>query len=86
MFHLILFCSFVPLHFSPISLVLLLQCFWFVSFCSHRPEEIIVACNGSPMVIGLGTDHIFVASETAAFNRHTKNFIAMQVLNKLIGI
>lgn len=30
------------------------------------------------MVIGLGTDHIYVASETAAFNRHTKNFIAMQ--------
>lgn len=38
----------------------------------------MVACNGSPMVIGLGTDHIYVASETAAFNRHTKNFIAMQ--------
>lgn len=37
-----------------------------------------MACNGSPMVIGLGTDHIYVASETAAFNRHTKNFIAMQ--------
>lgn len=45
-------------------------------FC--RPEELVVACNGSPMVIGLGTDHIYVASETAAFNRHTKNFIAMQ--------
>lgn len=43
-----------------------------------RPEELVVACNGSPMVIGLGTDHIYVASETAAFNRHTKNFIAMQ--------
>ena len=37
-----------------------------------------MACNGSPMVIGLGTDNVYVASETAAFNRHTKNFIAMQ--------
>ncbi|CAM9970019.1 unnamed protein product, partial [Discosporangium mesarthrocarpum] len=45
---------------------------------NERPDEIVVACNGSPMVIGLGTDHIFVASETAAFNGHTKNFIAMQ--------
>lgn len=52
---------------------------WGLAVIAHeRPEEIIVACNGSPMVIGLGTDHIFVASETAAFNRHTKNFIAMQ--------
>lgn len=44
----------------------------------ENPEELVVACNGSPMVIGLGTDHVYVASETAAFNRHTKNFISMQ--------
>ncbi|CAM9358057.1 unnamed protein product, partial [Choristocarpus tenellus] len=52
---------------------------WGLAVIAHeRPDEIVVACNGSPMVIGLGTDHIFVASETAAFNGHTKNFIAMQ--------
>ncbi|CAN0313307.1 unnamed protein product [Pylaiella littoralis] len=45
---------------------------------NDKPEELVVACNGSPLVIGMGTDHIYVASETAAFNRHTKNFIAMQ--------
>lgn len=44
------------------------------------PDNIVVACNGSPMVIGLAQGEIFVASETAAFNRHTKNFIAMKVL------
>ena len=44
----------------------------------ENPEELVVACNGSPMVIGLGADHIYVASETAAFNRHTKNFISMR--------
>ena len=43
------------------------------------PDNIVVACNGSPMVIGLAQGEIFVASETAAFNRHTKNFIAMKV-------
>ena len=43
------------------------------------PSEIVVACNGSPMVIGLAQGEIFVASETAAFNRYTKNFIAMKV-------
>lgn len=43
-----------------------------------NPEEIIVACNGSPMVIGLGQGRTFIASETSAFSRYTKNFIAMK--------
>eukprot|EP00903_Cladosiphon_okamuranus_P009468 g9023.t1 len=52
---------------------------WGLAVIAHeKPDELVVACNGSPMVIGLGTDHVYVASETAAFNRHTKNFIAMQ--------
>jgi glucosamine--fructose-6-phosphate aminotransferase (isomerizing) len=43
-----------------------------------NPEEIVVACNGSPMVIGFGQECTYVASETSAFNRFTKNFIAMK--------
>jgi len=42
------------------------------------PNELIVACNGSPLVIGISNDRTFVASETSAFNRYTKNFIAMK--------
>jgi len=42
------------------------------------PHELIVACNGSPLVIGISNDRTFVASETSAFNRYTKNFIAMK--------
>ena len=42
------------------------------------PREIVVACNGSPMVIGLGQDKTFIASETSAFSRYTKNYIAMK--------
>ena len=37
-----------------------------------KPEEIVVACNGSPMVIGLGQGKTFIASETSAFSRYTK--------------
>jgi len=44
---------------------------------SH-PNEILLACNGSPMVIGLGQGKTFVASETSAFSKYTKNFIAMK--------
>ena len=40
--------------------------------------SVVVACNGSPMNIGLAKDRTFIASETSAFNVHTKNFIAMQ--------
>ena len=46
--------------------------------CSDTPDELIVACNGSPLVIGIAEDRTFVASETAAFNRYTKNFISLK--------
>ena len=46
--------------------------------CSDTPDELVVACNGSPLVIGTAADRTFVASETAAFNRYTKNFISMK--------
>ena len=46
--------------------------------CTDNPDELVVACNGSPLVIGVGTDRTFIASETSAFNRYTKNFISMK--------
>lgn len=46
--------------------------------CTDSPDEMVVACNGSPLVIGMGSDRTFIASETSAFNRYTKNFISMK--------
>lgn len=46
--------------------------------CTDKPDELVVACNGSPLVIGIADDRTFVASETSAFNRYTKNFISMR--------
>ncbi|GAX15853.1 glucosamine--fructose-6-phosphate aminotransferase [Fistulifera solaris] len=46
--------------------------------CVDSPDELVVACNGSPLVIGIGDDRCFIASETSAFNRYTKNFISMK--------
>jgi glucosamine--fructose-6-phosphate aminotransferase (isomerizing) len=43
-----------------------------------NPGEIIVACNGSPMVVGLGQNRTFIASETSAFNKYTKNYISLK--------
>lgn len=45
--------------------------------CTDTPDQLVVACNGSPLVIGVADDRTFVASETSAFNRFTKNFISM---------
>jgi glucosamine--fructose-6-phosphate aminotransferase (isomerizing) len=47
------------------------------------PSDIVAACQGSPLVIGIGTDRLYLASETSAFSRMTKNFIAMKVRSKM---
>lgn len=43
-----------------------------------NPDEIVVACNGSPMVVGLGQNKTFIGSETTSFNKYTKNYIALK--------
>ena len=40
-----------------------------------RPETIVVARNGSPVVLGIGEREMFVASDTAALVRHTKSVV-----------
>jgi len=44
----------------------------------NDPNQLVVACNGSPLVIGIAPDRTFIASETSAFNRYTKSFIPMK--------
>jgi len=46
--------------------------------CTDTPDEMVVACNGSPLVIGMDDQQTFIASETSAFNKYTKNFISMK--------
>ena len=42
---------------------------WGVAVLSVKdPESVVVACNGSPMNIGLAPGKTFIASETSAFN------------------
>lgn len=44
----------------------------------EAPDRIVVAKNGSPLLIGVGEGRTFVASEPSAFARYTKNFIGLQ--------
>ena len=40
-----------------------------------RPGAIVVARNGSPVVLGIGEKEMFVASDTAALVRHTRSVV-----------
>lgn len=42
---------------------------------AHRPEEIVVARNGSPIVLGIGDGEMVVASDLAAVVRHTRQVV-----------
>ncbi len=42
---------------------------------AQRPESIVVARNGSPVVLGIGDNEMFVASDTAALVRHTQSVV-----------
>ena len=42
-----------------------------------EPQQVIACRNGSPLVIGLGDNRMFVASELSAFSRHTNQYISL---------
>ena len=46
--------------------------------CSDTPHELVVACNGSSLYLGLGDDRIYVASELGVLAKYTTNFILLK--------
>ncbi|MBL1073252.1 glutamine--fructose-6-phosphate transaminase (isomerizing) [Nocardia sp. 2] len=42
---------------------------------SRRPEELVVARNGSPIVLGVGDGEMFIASDVAALVHHTQRVV-----------
>ena len=49
-----------------------------VAIDSHHPDQMIVARKGSPLLIGLSNDTIYVASERVAFEKYTRNYLALE--------
>lgn len=49
-----------------------------VVLTTELPDKLIAMKNGSPLLIGIGKNQMFLASEAGAFARYTKEFIALQ--------
>ncbi len=46
-----------------------------------NPDQLIAVKNGSPLLVGIGQGRTFIASESAAFSRYTKEFIGKSYLH-----
>ncbi len=44
----------------------------------RRPDQLVVARNGSPIVLGIGESEMFVASDVAALVRYTKQVVYLE--------
>jgi glutamine---fructose-6-phosphate transaminase (isomerizing) len=44
---------------------------------AERPDSLVVARNGSPVILGVGDHEMFIASDTAALVRHTQSVVPL---------
>ena len=52
---------------------------WGIALASKsEPDKIIVARQGSPMIIGIGDRKLFAASEISAFAHYTRDYISLE--------
>jgi glucosamine--fructose-6-phosphate aminotransferase (isomerizing) len=55
------------------ALVELDGAYGFAVITSHEPDKIFVARQGSPLVVGVGEDEFFLASDVSAIGAHTRS-------------
>ena len=46
-----------------------------VAFCSDEPNKLVAARHGSPLVLGVGNDEYFIASDASPIVEYTRNVI-----------
>ncbi len=52
---------------------------------ADEPKVLVGARNGSPLVVGIGTDCYYVASDVAALVRHTRNVVYLDDLEMVVA-
>ena len=46
-----------------------------VTFCSEEPDKLVAARHGSPLVLGIGEDDYFIASDASPIVNYTRNVV-----------
>mmetsp|Transcript_17339 Transcript_17339/g.24081 ORF Transcript_17339/g.24081 Transcript_17339/m.24081 type:complete len:653 (+) Transcript_17339:167-2125(+) len=68
-----------PLKEAFAEMVEIIQGTWgIVAVSVKEPEEIVATTRGSPLLIGIGTGCMFVASEASAFSKYTNEFVVLR--------
>jgi glucosamine--fructose-6-phosphate aminotransferase (isomerizing) len=68
--------EFVDLHAATRAALAQMHGSWaLVVMGTDNPDQIVVARNASPMVLGIGKDELFAASDVPAVMEHTRDFI-----------
>ena len=60
------------------ALRLLRGTYGIVAMCIDEPERLVVARNGSPIVLGVGDSEMFVASDAPALVAHTRQVVYLE--------
>jgi len=58
-----------------VSLNQVVGAYGLVTFCSDEPEKLVAARYGSPLVLGLGENEYFIASDASPIVDHTRNVV-----------
>ncbi len=53
--------------------------------CANEPGKLVGARNGSPLVVGIGSDAYYVASDVAALVRHTRDVVYLDDLEMVVA-
>ena len=58
-----------------VALTQVIGAYGIVTFCSEEPETLVAARHGSPMVLGIGEDDYFIASDASPIVDYTRNVV-----------
>ena len=68
-----------------VALTQVIGTYGIVTFCSQEPETLVAARHGSPMVLGIGEDDYFIASDASPIVDYTRNVVYLDE-NEIVTI